>query len=85
MRPTSSPGGLSGAILSAWGSLFLQDQFRIIRLAEADYFLSYAPIHWDITTIILLNIGTLAVTLLFLIIPSFLVSSISPVKAIRFK
>jgi lipoprotein-releasing system permease protein len=67
------------------GLAFLQDQFRIIRLAEADYFLSYAPIHWDITTIILLNIGTLAVTLLFLIIPSFLVSSISPVKAIRFK
>ncbi len=74
-----------------WGNLiglflaFLQDQFKFIRLSEADYYLSYAPIHWNIWTIIGLNIGTLVITFLFLIIPSFLVTTISPIKAIRFK
>jgi lipoprotein-releasing system permease protein len=38
----------------------------------------------SVSMIILLNVGTLLLTLIFLIIPSYLVSRISPVKAIRF-
>ena len=67
------------------GLAFIQDQFKLIRLSEVDYFLSYAPIHWSLSTILLLNMGTLLITLIFLIIPSFLVSSISPVKSLRFE
>ena len=64
---------------------YIQDRFELIKLSEADYYLSVAPIDVNLWTILFLNIGTIVLTLLFLIIPSYLVSHISPVKAIRFK
>jgi lipoprotein-releasing system permease protein len=73
-----------------WGNLIgiglclLQKYGKFIRLSEANYYLSYAPIELSMSMIILLNVGTLLLTLIFLIIPSYLVSRISPVKAIRF-
>lgn len=74
-----------------WGNLigliicFIQDRFELIRLSEADYYLSVAPVHVNLWTILGLNLGSLLVILLFLIIPSYLITRISPVKAIRFK
>ncbi|MCB0596415.1 MAG: FtsX-like permease family protein, partial [Phaeodactylibacter sp.] len=74
-----------------WGNLIgiglclLQDRFEFITLSEENYYLSTAPIDLNFWPILLLNLGTLAITLFFLIIPSYLVTSISPVKAIRFK
>lgn len=74
-----------------WGNLigilicFLQSQFGIVQLSEENYYLSEAPIDIDLWTIFMLNIGALIVIMLFLIIPSWLVTRISPVKAIRFK
>lgn len=74
-----------------WGNLiglglcFLQDRFKLIRLDEKSYYLDYAPVDVDFWSILLLNTGTLIVVLLFLIIPSYLVTRISPIKAIRFK
>ena len=64
---------------------FLQEKFEFIALSEKDYYLSVAPIDIDWWSVLFLNIGTLVITLLFLIIPSYLVTKISPVKAIRFK
>jgi lipoprotein-releasing system permease protein len=43
------------------------------------------PIQITWSDILLLNIGTLVICLLVLIVPSTLVTKISPVKAIRFK
>jgi lipoprotein-releasing system permease protein len=74
-----------------WGNLigisicFTQDYFEVIKLSEADYYLSVAPIEFNWFSILALNLGTLFITLIFLIIPSYLVTRISPVKAIRFK
>ncbi len=74
-----------------WGNIigilicFIQDRFGVIKLSEADYYLAVAPIEFNIWTVVLLNIGTLVITLIFLIIPSYLVTKITPVKAIRFK
>ncbi len=74
-----------------WGNLlgllfcFLEDKFRFIRLPEADYFLSYAPVAIDWPTVFWLNIGTLVVTLLFLLLPALLIHRVTPVRAIRFK
>jgi len=74
-----------------WGNLlgiglcWLQDTFGFITLDETNYYLSVAPIRFNWWAILGLNIGTLLITLLFLIIPSYLVSRIDPVKAIRFK
>ena len=75
----------------AWGNgiglliCFLQDKFKFITLSEEDYYLAYAPIEINWWIVIALNLGTLLITLLFLIIPSYMVTRISPVKAIRFK
>lgn len=74
-----------------WGNLIgiglclAQRHFHLIKLSEADYYLSVAPVYLDWWTILVLNVGTLVINLLFLILPSYLVTRISPVKAIRFK
>lgn len=73
-----------------WGNLLgigfclLEDYFHFIKLSEENYFLSYAPINLQYGTIVALNIGTLILTVTFLIIPTYLITKISPVKAIRF-
>lgn len=68
-------------LLVAW----LEQKYKFIRLPEADYYLSYAPIKFDWLTIAGLNFLAFLVTSLFLILPTLLVMTISPVRAIRFK
>ncbi len=77
--------GLFFGNLIGLGLCFAQKYFNFIQLSEKDYYLSVAPIEINWWVILLLNVGTLVVTILFLIIPSYLVTRISPVKAIRFK
>lgn len=74
-----------------WGNLlgigfcWLQDKFHLIRLNETDYYLAYAPVKIQWLAVAGINLGTLAVTLVFLLLPSFVVSRISPVRAVQFK
>lgn len=77
-------GLLIGNLLGL-GLCLLQQQFGIITLPEDLYYVAVAPIRIDWFTILALNVGTLLITLLVLIIPSWLVAKIDPVKAIRFK
>ncbi len=67
------------------GLCWLQDKFQFIKLSEEDYYLAVAPVELNFWIILLLNVGTLLLTVIFLIVPSLLVTSISPVKAMRFK
>ena len=66
------------------GLCLLQLNFGIITLPEDLYYVSVAPVELNLWTILLLNIGTMLITLAVLIIPSWLVAKIDPVKAIRF-
>ena len=68
----------------ALGFAFLQKQFSIISLDPNIYYMNTVPINFDFTAIILLNIGTIIVCYLILIIPSIIITKITPVKAIRF-
>ena len=74
-----------------WGNLIgiglclIQREFGVITLDEEAYYVKTAPIFLDFGTILMLNLGTLVINFLILIIPSYLVTRISPVKAIRFK
>ncbi len=74
-----------------WGNFigltlcFLQERYKFIKLDEANYYLSYAPVEVNLWSILLLNLGTLLIVILFLILPSYLVTRINPIKAIRFK
>lgn len=73
-----------------WGNLvgivlcLVQDQFGIITLDEASYYVKVVPINLQLTHILLLNMGTLFFCFLMLLLPSMVVSRIQPLKAIRF-
>jgi lipoprotein-releasing system permease protein len=64
---------------------FFQQHTHYFKLDQASYYMTFVPIKIVWMDVFLLNLGTLIVCLLVLIIPSMLVTRISPVKAIRFK
>ncbi|HDJ33798.1 MAG TPA: ABC transporter permease [Bacteroidetes bacterium] len=74
-----------------WGNLLgiglclLQYHFGIVRLDQASYYLDRVPIHFNLFHLLALNIGTLLLTVLMLVVPSRVISGISPVRAIRFE
>ncbi len=67
------------------GLIIIQQQFGIIKLNPDSYYVNVAPAHLDWLYILLLNIGTLVICLVVLLIPSYIITKISPVKAIRFE
>ncbi|MEL7121165.1 MAG: FtsX-like permease family protein [Bacteroidota bacterium] len=77
-------GLLFGNVLGL-GLCWLQDTFEFIKLSEENYYLAVAPVQIDWFMVFLINIGTLLVTLTFLLLPTLLVAQVDPVKAIRFK
>jgi lipoprotein-releasing system permease protein len=77
-------GLLSGNILGVGLGVF-QLKTHFFTLDQASYYMSFVPVQLNVQDIILLNAGTLIISLLVLLIPSLLVSRISPLKAIRFK
>ncbi|NNL83743.1 MAG: ABC transporter permease, partial [Winogradskyella sp.] len=48
------------------------------------YYVTEAPVYISFDYIILLNVGTFIVCMLMLLIPSYIITKISPVTAIRF-
>lgn len=73
-----------------WGNLagisicLLQKYSGIIKLPQESYFMTVVPIHLTIFHLLLLNAGTLVACTLMLLLPSFVIARITPVKAIRF-
>lgn len=73
-----------------WGNiiaiviLVTQKVFRVIKLDPTAYYVDVAPVNISIPHILLLNVASITLTVLMLIVPSFLISKISPEKAIRF-
>jgi lipoprotein-releasing system permease protein len=73
-----------------WGNVIgiaiclLQQQYGFLTLPEESYYISEVPIQLNFINILLLNAGTLGVCVLMLIIPSYVITKISPVKAIQF-
>lgn len=76
-------GLLIGNILGL-GITFLQKHFGFIKLDPETYYVSVVSVDLSPWPIIMLNVITLVISLLCLLIPSYLVSRISPNKAIRF-
>ncbi len=66
------------------GLLLIQKKFEIIKLNPESYYVNVAPVEINILYILALNIGTVLVCLLVLLIPSYLITKISPAKTIRF-
>ncbi len=77
--------GLFWGNLIGIGLLFIQEHYGVVGLNPETYYVSTAPVYIDIGYIIILNLGTMALCLLMLLIPSYIVSKISPTKSIRFQ
>lgn len=77
-------GLLLGNLLGL-GLGFLQQYTHIFKLTQSSYYLSYVPIEFHFIDVLILNLATLVICLIVLVVPSMLVSRISPLKAIRFK
>ena len=64
--------------------LFIQKYLSPITLNPSVYYVSKAPVDINLWTILSLNLLTFAICVLVLIIPSYLIAKIAPVKAIKF-
>lgn len=77
--------GLFWGNLIGLGLLLAQKYFKLFPLDPSVYYVSEAPVYISFGYIIALNIGTLVLCLLMLLVPSYIITKISPVKAIRFE
>lgn len=66
------------------GICLLQKYFEFIKLSEADYYLATAPVEIPIVEVLGLNLLCFVVTMFFLVVPTYLVSKVKPVDALRF-
>lgn len=66
------------------GIAWLQQTFGFITLDEANYYLDKAPVDINLITVLWLNLGTFVVTVTFLVLPTLIVTRITPVRALRF-
>ena len=67
------------------GICLIQKYTRVLRLDPTSYFLEYVPINLTIWHILLLNVGTVVITILMLLLPSYFITKVSPEKTIRFE
>lgn len=63
---------------------FVQYYFKLIPLDPENYYMSHVPIGWDWSVVLILNVLTLLVVSLVLFMPTFLISRLKPIKAIKF-
>lgn len=66
------------------GLLLIQKYYGLITLPPENYYVSVAPVSIHVPAILLINVGTVLVCLALLLIPSYIITKISPVKALRF-
>lgn len=76
--------GLLWGNLIAISLLLIQNHFGLVELNPENYYVNKAPVSINLFHILLLNGGTVFICLLVLMIPSYIITKISPVKAIRF-
>jgi lipoprotein-releasing system permease protein len=73
-----------------WGNiigfsiLLMQYYFGIFKLDPESYYIEVVPVYFPILYFIALNLATIIITLLMLIVPSAIISKITPSKVIKF-
>ena len=74
-----------------WGNvigfllLLIQKYFNLFPLDPDVYHVTSVPVYIDLPFIILLNIGTFILCLIMLLVPSYIITKITPVKTIKFQ
>ena len=76
--------GLFWGNLIGIGLLLVQQYFGVIQLNPENYYVNEAPVYINWFYVLLLNIGTVLICLLVLLLPSYIITRISPIRAIRY-
>ena len=76
--------GMLWGNLLAIGIVVIQKVFHVIKLNPTTYYVDVVPVNFSILHILILNLASITITVFMLIVPSYLISKISPEKAIRF-
>lgn len=73
-------GNAIGLIICA-----IQYYFQLIKLDPSIYYMDAVPIHLSLFSFTLLNMGVLAVAMIMMLGPSYIITKISPARSIRFE
>lgn len=76
--------GLLWGNIIGLGLLFAQKYFKLFPLNPDTYYVTEAPVYMSLDYILLLNVGTFVICLLMLLVPSIIITKVSPIKAMRF-
>ncbi len=78
--------GLFWGNLIGLGTIWAQSRFKVFKFPNPkEYYIDYIPVQIDLPTILILNVGVLILCLLMLLLPSYIITKITPVKAIKFE
>ncbi len=77
------PGLVLGNLIGL-GLLSLQKYFGIISLNPKEYYISTVPVEFNIIHILGVSIGILVISAISLILPSYIISRISPARTVRY-
>jgi len=67
------------------GICLIQQYTHVLKLDPTSYYLEYVPINLNMWHLVLLNLGTMVITMLMLLLPSYFITKVSPEKIIRFE
>ncbi|MEI8112648.1 MAG: FtsX-like permease family protein [Bacteroidia bacterium] len=67
------------------GICLIQQYTHVLKLDPSSYYLEYVPINLTVWHVLLLNVGTVIITILMLLLPSYFITKVSPEKTIRFE
>ena len=77
--------GLLWGNIAGIGLILLQKYTRFIPLEKESYYISYVPVSFNISHILLLNAGTFLICLMMVLIPGYIIGKINPTKAIQIR
>jgi len=66
------------------GLCMIQKYFGLLKLDPESYYVNVVPVDFSIYLFVLINISAFIITALMILIPSMLISKISPVKVLRY-
>jgi len=78
--------GLFWGNLIGLGLLWIQAKYQIFKFPNPEeYYISYIPVDISFLSVLFLNIGVLLLCILMLLLPSYIITKITPVKAMKFE
>jgi lipoprotein-releasing system permease protein len=76
--------GIAIGIIFAVTLCLLQQYFPFLKLDPKVYYVNYVQVNLNMIKIAVIALGTLAICGMLLLIPTYLVNKINPIKALRF-